>query len=100
MRASHRYVAIKVLAPPMVVRPGARRRFHREARAAAAVGHPHVITIHAVAESQARPYLVMEYVTGVSLQQRIAESGPLELKDLLRIGAQVASGLAAAAPRA
>ncbi|WP_406695375.1 serine/threonine-protein kinase [Singulisphaera sp. Ch08] len=92
----NRYVAIKVLAPQWSSDAGARRRFTREARAAAAVSHPHVITIHAVGEWQARPFLVMEYVTGASLQQRLAESGPLELKELLRIGAQVATGLAAA----
>ena len=65
-------------------------------QAAAAVTHPHVITIHAVGEWPGRPYVVMEFVTGLSLQQRIDERGPLELKELLRIGVQVASGLAAA----
>jgi hypothetical protein len=94
--ALNRYVAIKVLAPQWSSDAGARRRFTREARAAAAVSHPHVITIHAVGEWRGRPYLVMEYVTGASLQQRIEEAGPLELGELLRIGAQAASGLAAA----
>jgi serine/threonine protein kinase len=92
----NRYVAIKVLAPQWSSDAGARRRFTREAQAAAAVSHPHVITIHAVGEWQGRPYLVMEYVSGASLQQRIEEAGPLELRELLRIGAQAASGLAAA----
>jgi serine/threonine protein kinase len=94
--ALNRYVAIKALAPQWASDPGARRRFTREAQAAAAVSHPHVITIHAVGESRGRPYLVMEFVTGASLQQRIDEAGPVELKELLRIGVQVASGLAAA----
>jgi serine/threonine protein kinase len=94
--ALNRYVAIKALAPQWASDHAARRRFTREAQAAAAVTHPHVITIHAVGEWRSRPFLVMEFVTGVSLQQRIDDRGPLELKELLRIGVQVASGLAAA----
>ena len=94
--ALNRYVAIKALAPQWASDQAARRRFTREAQAAAAVTHPHVITIHAVGEWRGRPFLVMEFVTGISLQQRIDERGPLELKELLRIGMQVASGLAAA----
>ena len=94
--ALNRYVAIKAMAPQWSSDPAARRRFTREAQAAAAVSHPHVITIHDVGEWRGRPYLVMEFVTGASLQQRIDEGGPLELKELLRIGVQIASGLAAA----
>jgi serine/threonine protein kinase len=94
--ALNRYVAIKALAPQWASDQAARRRFTREAQAAAAVTHPHVITIHAVGEWRGRSYLVMEFVTGLSLQQRIDERGPLELKELLRIGVQIASGLAAA----
>jgi len=94
--ALNRYVAIKVLAPQWSADSAARRRFTREAQAAAAISHPHVITIHAVGEWRGRPFLVMEFVTGGSLQQRIDEHGPLELKELLRIGVQVAAGLAAA----
>ena len=94
--ALNRYVAIKAMAPQWASDPAARRRFTREAQAAAAVSHPHVITIHAVGEWRGWPFLVMEFVTGASLQQRIDECGPLELKELLRIGVQIASGLAAA----
>jgi hypothetical protein len=94
--ALNRFVAIKVLAPQWSADPSARRRFTREAQAAAAISHPHVITIHAVGEWRERPFLVMEFVPGGSLQQRIDAGGPLELKELLRIGVQVASGLAAA----
>jgi len=94
--ALNRYVAIKALAPQWASDQAARRRFTREAQAAAAVTHPHVITIYAVGQWRGRPFLVMEFVTGLSLQQRIDERGPLELKELLRIGVQVASGLAAA----
>jgi Protein kinase domain/Protein of unknown function (DUF1583) len=94
--ALNRYVAIKLLAPQWSADALARRRFTREAQAAAAVSHPHVVTIHAVNEWRGRPYLVMEYINGSSLQHRIDESGPLELAEILRIGSQVAAGLAAA----
>jgi serine/threonine protein kinase len=92
----NRVVAIKVLAPHLAVEATARRRFLREAQAAAAVSHDHVVTIHAIDDGQQLPFLVMEYVSGQSLQQRIDRSGPLELKEILRIGKQMASGLAAA----
>src|SRR5262245_54915916 len=91
----HRVVAIKLLAPPLAASGPARSRFVREARAAAAVRHEHVVDIHAV-EDQPLPYLVMEYVAGKTLQDKIDESGPLDVKEILRIGHQVARGLAAA----
>jgi hypothetical protein len=94
--ALNRFVAIKLLAPQWSADALARRRFTREAQAAAAVSHPHVVTIHAVNEWRGRPYLVMEYINGSSLQHRIDEGGPLELAEILRIGSQVAAGLAAA----
>ncbi|MEX2558419.1 MAG: protein kinase [Pirellulales bacterium] len=95
-RILHRNVAIKVLAPQLAASAVARRRFAREARAAAAVVHEHVIAIHAVAEFGGLPYLVMPYVAGKSLQQRIEQTGPLEVPEVLRIGRQIAAGLAAA----
>jgi serine/threonine protein kinase len=91
-----RTVALKVLAPDLAANPAARKRFPREAQAAAAVVHPHVITIHDVDEEKDLPYLVMECVDGVSLQSKINSEGPLELKEILRIGSQIADGLAAA----
>jgi serine/threonine protein kinase len=99
----HRSVAIKILAPPLAANAGARKRFVREARAAAAISHEHVVTIHAVDEwlppnipSGTLPYLVMQLVCGESLQERIDRTGPLELREVLRIGMQAAAGLAAA----
>jgi serine/threonine protein kinase len=92
----HRVVAIKVLAPQLATSGVARKRFLREAKAAAAVSHDHIVTIHAVEEFNGLPYLVMQYVAGQSLQDRIDKDGPLELADILRIGMQTASGLAAA----
>ncbi len=55
-----------------------------------------MLPIYAVDEWQGIPYLVMQYTQGVSLQKRIHERGPLELKEILRIGLQAARGLAAA----
>jgi serine/threonine-protein kinase len=91
-----RIVAIKVLSPAWAAHPEARRRFVREARAAAAVSHEHVVTIHAVDEANNLPYLVMQFVGGRSLDARIRATGPLKLEEVLRIGMQTASGLAAA----
>lgn len=92
----NRVVAIKVLTPQLAANATARQRFLREAQAAAAVSHDHVVAIHAVDEFNGLPYLVMDYVSGPSLQQRIDGGGALSLTQVLRIGMQIASGLAAA----
>jgi hypothetical protein len=92
----HRVVAIKVMAPRLATSATARRRFTREARAAAAVTHDHIVTIHAVEESGPLPYIVMQFVAGASLQDRLDRTGPLQLHEVLRIGMQTAAGLAAA----
>ena len=91
-----RTVAIKVMAPHLASCGSARRRFAREAKAAAAVLHPNVIAIHGVAADQALPYLVMPYNRGMSLQKRIDQHGPLPLQETLRIAEQIAAGLTAA----
>lgn len=91
-----RYVAIKMLAPHLATSGAARKRFVREGKAAAAVVDDHVMPVYAVDEWQGVPYLVMQYSRGRSLQQRLNEQGPLELKEILRIGTQAARGLAAA----
>src|SRR5205085_4329957 len=95
----HRVVAIKALAPGRALRPAARERFVREARAAAAVRHENVIDIHAVEEANGLPYLVMEYVTGGSLQERLDRAGALAPSEAARIGVEIARGLAAAHAR-
>lgn len=95
-RRLNRIVAIKVLAPEWASNATARKRFLREAQAAAAVRHDHVVTIYAVDEVARLPYLVMEYIPGKSLQERLDETGPLEVRETLRIGRQIALGLAAA----
>jgi hypothetical protein len=91
-----RIVAIKVLAQPFAASGTARQRFAREARAAAAVRDDHVVAIHAVRDDAPVPYLVMEYIDGCNLETLLRRSGPPEVKEVLRIGMQIASGLAAA----
>ncbi len=95
-RDLNRYVAIKVLAPHLATSAAARQRFAREAKAAAAVVHDHIVAIHDVDNAGRLPYLVMPFVAGQSLQERLDRTGSLELKELLRIAMQVAEGLAAA----
>jgi serine/threonine-protein kinase len=92
----NRYVAVKVLSPVFSAHASSSKRFAREARAAAAVVHDNVISIHGISEWNGLPYLVMPYVGGESLQKRIDQNGPLELLEVLRVGHQIASGLAAA----
>jgi serine/threonine protein kinase len=94
--ALNRLVAIKILAPQFASNGSARKRFAREAQAAAAVVHEHVVPIHGVDSWKGLPYLVMAYIAGRSLQERLDQDGPLGVKEILRIGMQAASGLAAA----
>ncbi|MEM7456202.1 MAG: protein kinase [Planctomycetota bacterium] len=91
--ALNRTVAIKVLAPHLASSGIARKRFTREARAAAAVRHPNVIPIYNVNASDERPYIVMELVDGTSLQEHIQNNGPLEPVEIVRIANQIAAGL-------
>ncbi len=91
-----RVVAIKVMAPQLANNEQARKRFAREAKAAAAVIHPNVIPIHSVNSETSLPYLVMSYIRGGSLQKRLEQQGPLQIVEVLRIGSQIAEGLAAA----
>jgi uncharacterized protein (TIGR03067 family) len=90
-----RVVAVKMLAPSMAATSPARKRFLREAHSAARIQHENVVRIHAI-EEQPLPYLVMEFIPGETLQQRLDRIGPLELTEVLKIGRQVAEGLAAA----
>lgn len=90
-----REVAVKVLHPHLAADPAARGRLLREARAAAAVRHPNVVPVYAVEESPV-PFLVMEYVPGETLQQRLDREGRLPAATAADIARQVAEGLAAA----
>lgn len=95
-RELDRSVAIKVLAPHLASNGTARKRFAREAQAAAAVVHPNVVPIYSVNQNAARPYIVMQLVSGRSLQSVVDEDGPLPIRDVVRIAIQIADGLAAA----
>jgi serine/threonine protein kinase len=92
----NRTVAIKLLAPELAANALAVQRFVREARAAAAISHDNVVTIHAIDAEATPPMIVMGYVDGQSLQQKIDRVGALDLRSILQIGMQTAAGLAAA----
>lgn len=91
-----RYVALKVLHAEDLESEERRGRFLREARAAAAVRHPNVATIHEVGETdEGHPFLIMEYCEGETLAQRMRRR-PLESAEFLSIARQLARGVAAA----
>jgi WD40 repeat protein len=93
-----RNVAIKVLDPELADDTVARQRFCREARAAASITHENVVAVHQVEKSEGDglPYLVMQLISGESLEQRLAREKQLPLREVVRIGMQAARGLAAA----
>jgi eukaryotic-like serine/threonine-protein kinase len=90
-----RIVAIKVLSAHIAATSPARKRFLREARSSAKVRHENIVQVYAV-EEQPLPYLVMEFIPGETLQQRLDRTGPLETAEVLQFGRQIAEGLAAA----
>jgi Tol biopolymer transport system component len=87
-----RTVAVKVLPPHLTEQPEVRQRFEREARALSGLSHPHICTLHDIGEQDGVHYLVMEYLEGETLAQRL-EKGALPLQQLLRVAAQVADAL-------
>jgi TolB-like protein/predicted Ser/Thr protein kinase len=94
----HRKVALKFLPPAMQQDEAAHKRFIREARSAAALDHPYICSIHEVGESDGQEFIVMEYVAGQSLKDRLAQ-GPLPLQEALPIAIEVAEALEAAHAR-
>src|SRR6185436_17130538 len=91
----HRVVALKVLQPEFISQQDRRRRFLQEARAASALNHPHILTVHEIGEDDGKPYIAMEYVEGETLRQKL-KARPLQLKETLDIAIQIAEGLAGA----
>jgi hypothetical protein len=91
-----RQVALKVMQPRAAADPCGRERFLREAKAAAAVEHDHIVTILHVGEDQGMPFLVMPLLRGESLEDRIWQEGRLPPAEVLRIGREVGLGLSAA----
>ena len=90
-----RFVAIKVLPPERVADPSRKARFVREAKAASALNHPHIVTIYDIAQDAGADYIVMELLEGETLGRRIAR-GALTLAETLDIAIQIAGALEAA----
>jgi len=95
-----RRVALKVLKSQAASRPRAKERFLREAQAAAAIEHDHIVTIHQVGEAQTDhgsvPFLAMQWLKGQSLEDRLKQGGILKPVQVVHLGRQIALGLAAA----
>jgi len=87
-----RDVAIKILPAHLASNPELRQRLEREARAISSLSHPHICTLHDVGEQAGTFYLVMEFLEGESLAQRLAR-GPLPIPEVLRTGIEVADAL-------
>jgi len=90
-----RDVAIKVLPPGILSDEAARKHFRREALTLAKLNHPNIGTVYEFANDQGLDYLVMEFVAGVPLDAKLA-SGPLSEREVLKLGFQLADGLACA----
>jgi eukaryotic-like serine/threonine-protein kinase len=92
----NRTVAVKILALHLIAIGSARERFVREARAVASLSHPHIVPIYDVVTDGEVPCLVMQFVSGQTLQERIAKKGSMPVEDVLRIGIQLCDALALA----
>ncbi len=90
-----REVAIKVLPAEVAADPSRLKRFEKEARSASALNHPNIVTVYDIGVSDSVSYIAMEKVDGKTLRE-VLFSGPLPVKRLLQVGAQIADGLARA----
>jgi eukaryotic-like serine/threonine-protein kinase len=91
----NRFVALKVLPPDKVADPDRRQRFTQEAKAASALNHPGIITIHDITSDGGVDFIAMEYVEGKTLDQLVSRKG-MRLNEALKIGIEIADALAAA----
>jgi serine/threonine protein kinase len=90
-----RFVAVKLLSDELSSDGGALERFQREARAASALNHPHICTVHDVGEWGGRPFIAMEYLEGQTLRTRI-DGRPMPLEETLDLAIDIADALEAA----
>ena len=90
-----RQVALKVLPPELAADPRRKARLVREARAASALNHPNIVTVHEVASSDGLEFIVMELISGQPLSKSIPAKG-MQVKEALRLAVQIADGLATA----
>src|SRR5919204_4758585 len=93
-RQLERLVALKLLHDRYLGDEDAVERFKREARSAAALSHPNIVTVIDRGEHEGRPFIVFEYVVGQSLKQRIVEQGPMPVPEALRLALQIGGALA------
>jgi serine/threonine protein kinase len=97
--ALHRLVALKAMLPALAASGSNKERFLREARAAAAIEHDHIVAIYQVAEDRGVPFIAMPFLRGESLEDRLNRQHKLPIADVLRIAKESAEGLAAAHER-
>src|SRR5262245_48257485 len=90
-----RNVALKILPPHLAADPDRMRRFVLEAKAASALNHPNILTIHEVDETESGYFIATEFIDGETLRERMRRA-PMMLDDVLEVATQIAAALSAA----